>query len=109
MALAAAILSAQPLPASAHVDEGQLGIRVRWVATRVDGSQRVRVTVRIYNASTTERYRGTCRVRVVNARDKVVEAFPVRIRPRETERTSFRVELEGRSRVSVKVPHCHSD
>jgi hypothetical protein len=99
---------APAVPASGHVDEGRLGLRVTWVARELDASQRVRVRVRIFNSSEGEPYRGICRLRVWNADDSVVERFGVRIGPRGRVQERFRVVLSGTSRVRAEVPHCHS-
>lgn len=106
LALGAALV--QAVPASGHVDEDLLGLRVTWIATRTDGTQDVRVRVRIFNSSETGAYRGVCRVRVWNSRDAAVEALRVLIRPGHAIVRRFRVVLDGTSPVRAEVQRCHA-
>jgi len=106
LVLGAAVVQAEV--ASGQVDEDRLGIRVTWTATRVDGTQDVRVRVRIFNSAGTGTFRGVCRVRVWNSRDAEVEAFQVVIRPGQSIQRRFHVVLDGASRVRAEVPRCRA-
>ncbi len=100
-----AVLAGAP-PDAVAFDPDAIGWRIRWVATRDDGVQRVRVRIVFQNGSTTERFDGDCRVKVWNAADAARRVFALGLRPRGSEEVRFKVVLGGRSPVRADVLAC---